>query len=68
MGEFRSSRNSTSSRIKNQLETITIKLSARQVEKQKVAEVDLAMNKRRGNGLHSSLVKSISDSAKIWNG
>ena len=43
----------------------TIKLSARQVEKQRVAVVDLRMNKRRGNGLRSSKVKSISGSVKI---
>ena len=66
MGEFWSSRNSTSSRIKNQLKTI--KLSARQVEKQTVAEVDLGMDKRCSNGLSSSIIKSISDSAKFPNG
>ena len=68
MGEFRSSRNNASSRVKNQLKTI--KLSARKVKIQRVAVVDLGMSKRGGNSLNSSrpIVKSISDSVKISNG
>ena len=46
----------------------TIKLSARKVKKERVAIVNLGMNKRRSNSLSSSIVKSTSDSAKIPNG
>ena len=66
MSESRSSRNSTSRRVKNQLKTV--KLSARKVKKERVAIVNLGMNKRRSNSLSSSIVKSISDSAKVMNG
>ena len=65
MSEFRSFRNSASGRVKNELKTI--KLSARNVKKEGVAIVNLGMNKRRSNSLSSSIVKSISDSAKISN-
>ena len=66
MGEFRSLRSSASGRVKNELKTI--KLSARKVKKEGVAIVNLGMNKRRSNSLSISIVKSISDSAKISNG
>ena len=46
----------------------TIKLSAKKVKKVRVATVNIGMNKRRSNSLSSSIVKSISDSAKISNG
>ena len=66
MSEFKSSRNCTSGRVKNELKTI--QMSARMVKKERVAIVNLGMNKRRSNNLSSSIVKSISDSAKISNG
>ena len=43
-------------------------MRARKVEKEGVAIVNFAMNKRCSNGLSSSMVKSTSDSAKIPNG
>jgi hypothetical protein len=63
VGKSRTSRNSTSSRVENQLKTI--KLSAREVKKKRVAIVDFRMNERRCNSLSRIIVKSISDSAKI---
>ena len=42
-------------------------MSARKVEKEGVAIANLGMNKRCSNSLSSSIVKSISDSAKISN-
>jgi hypothetical protein len=42
MGEMRSFRSSTSSRVENQLKTI--KLRAREVKKERVAIVNLGMN------------------------
>ena len=66
MSEFRSFRNSTSGRVKNELKTI--QLRAREVKKKGVAIVNFGMNKRRSNSLSSSIVKSISDFAKISNG
>ena len=63
MGEFRSFRNSASGRVENELKTV--KLRARKVKKEGVAIVNLGMNKRRSNSLSSSIVKTISDSAKI---
>jgi len=44
MGESRSFRNSTSSRVENQLNTI--KLRTRKIEKERVAVVYLRMNER----------------------
>mgnify|MGYP006333368659 CR=1 FL=1 len=66
MSEFRSFRNSASSRVKNELKTI--QLRARKVKKERVAIVNFGMNKRRCNSLSSSIVKSTFDSAKIPNG
>ena len=66
MSEFRSSRNSTSRRVENQLKTI--KLSARKVKKERVAIVSLGMNERRSNSLSGSIVKGNPGSAKVTNG
>ena len=66
MLEIRSSRNGTSGRVKNELKTI--QMSARMVKKERVAIVNLGMNKRSSRSLSSSIVESISDSAKISNG
>ena len=66
MNEFRSFRNSSSGRVKNELKTT--QLRARKVKKEGVAIVNFGMNKRRSNSLSSSIVKSTSDSAKIPNG
>ena len=44
MGEPRSIRNSTSSRVENQLQTI--ELTARKMEKERVAIVYLGMNEK----------------------
>ena len=43
-------------------------MRARKVEKEGVAIVNFGMNKRRSNSLSSSIINSISDSAKISNG
>lgn len=66
MAEPRGFRNSSSCRIKNKLKAI--KLTAREIEKERVAVVDLGMNKRRGDGLRSGVVKSVPDSTKVTNG
>ena len=67
MGESWGSRNSTSSGVENQLKTT--KLRARKVKKELGRYiVNLGMNERRGNGLSSMLIKSVSDSPKVSNG
>ena len=65
MGEMRSSRNSTSSRVENQLRTI--KLRARKVEKERVAIVYLGMNERCSYSFSCSKIEGISDSTKVTN-
>jgi len=44
-----------------------IKLTPREIAKERVAVVDLGMNKRRGDGLRSGVVKSVPDSTKVTN-
>ena len=63
MGEPRSIRNSTSSRVENQLKTI--KLTARKIEKERVAIVNLGMNERRSDSFSCSGIESISDTTKV---
>ena len=65
MAESRGSRNSTSSRVENELETI--KLTTRKIEKKGVAVINLRMNKSCGNSLSCSIVKRTSDSSKVTN-
>jgi len=65
MGESRSFRNSTSSRVENQLKTI--KLRARKIEKERVAIVYLGMNERCSNSFGCSRIESTSDSTKVTN-
>jgi len=65
MTEPRGVRNSLSCRVENKLKAI--KLTARKIEKERVAVVDLGMDKRRGDGLHSGMVKSVSESM-VMNG
>jgi len=63
MGESRSFRNNTSSRIKNQLKTIELRV--RKIQKERVAIDYLGMNERGSNSLSSSRVDGISDSTKV---
>jgi len=65
MGESRSFRNNTSSRIKNQLKIF--ELRARKIQKERVAIVYLGMNERGSNSLSSSEVDGIYDSMKVSN-
>ena len=65
MAESRGSRNSTSSRVENELNMI--KLTTRKIKKKRVAVINLRMNKRCGNSLSSSIVKRTSDSSKVTN-
>lgn len=65
MAESRGFRNSTSSRVENELKTI--KLRARKVKKKRVTIINLRMNKRSSNSFGSSVVKSMSDFAKVAN-
>ena len=65
MAESRSSRNSTNSRVENELNTI--KLITRKIKKKGVTVINLRMNKRCSNGLSSSIVKRTSDSSKVTN-
>jgi len=44
-----------------------IKLTPRKIEKERVAVVNLGMNKRSGDGLSNGMVKSIADSTKVTN-
>ena len=64
MGEPRSFRNSPSSRVENQLKTI--KLTARKIEKERVAIVYLGMNERCCNSFSCSGIESISDTITRW--
>jgi len=66
MGEARGFRNSSSCGVENKLKAI--KLSARKIEKESVTVVDLGMKERRGDGLSSGIVESVTDSSKITNG
>ena len=66
MAETRGFRNSSSSRVENKLKAI--KLTARKIEKERVAVVNLGMNERRGDGLSSGMVKSVPDSTKVTDG
>ena len=66
MAEARGFRNSSSCRVENKLKAI--KLTARKIEKERVAVVDLGMNKRCGYGLSSGMVESVPDSTKVTNG
>ena len=65
MAESRGSRNSTSSRVENELNTI--KLTTRKIKKKEVAVINFRMNKRCSNGLSRSIVKRTSDSSKVTN-
>jgi len=65
MGESRSFRNSTSSRVENQLKTI--KLRTRKIEKQRVAIVYLGMNERCSDNFSCSRIERTSDSTKVTN-
>jgi len=65
MGESRSFRNSTSSRVENQLKTI--KFRARQIEKERVAVVYLGMNERCSDSFSWRRIESTSDSTKVTN-
>ena len=65
MGEPRSFRNSPSTRVENQLKTI--KLTARKIEKERVAIVYLGMNERCCNIFSCSGIESISDTTKVTN-
>ena len=65
MSEARGSRNSSSCGVENELKAI--KLIARKIEKKRVTVVNLGMNVRRGYGLSSGIVKSVSDSTKVTN-
>ena len=66
MSEARGFRNSSSCGVENELKAI--KLIARKIEKERVTVVNLGMNERRGYGLSSGIVKSVSDSMKVTNG
>jgi len=59
-------RNSSSCGVENKLKAI--KLTARKIEKERVALVDLGMNERLGDGLSSGIVESVPDSTKVTNG
>ena len=63
--ESRGSRNSTSSRVENELKTI--KLTTRKIKKKGVAVINLRMNERCGNSMSRSIVKRTSDSSKVTN-
>ena len=65
MGEPRRIRNSTSIRVENQLKTI--ELTARKIEKERVAIVYLGMNERCSDSLSCSGIESISDTTKVTN-
>ena len=65
MGEPRSIRNITSSRVENQLKTV--ELTARKIEKERVAIVYLGMNERCSDSFSCSGIKSISDTTKVTN-
>jgi len=64
--EARGFRNGSSSRVENKLKAI--KLTARKIEKERVAVVNLGMNERRGDGLSSRMIKSVPDSTKVTDG
>jgi len=57
MGESRRFRNSTSSKVENQLKTI--KLRTRKIEKERVAIVYLGMNERCSDSFRCIRIKSI---------
>jgi len=63
MGESRIFKNSTSSRVENQLKTI--KLRARKVQKERVAIVYLGMNERCSDSFSCSRIDNICDSTKV---
>jgi len=65
MDESRSSRNSTSGRVENQLKTI--ELRARKIQKERITVVYLGMNERGNNSLSSVRVEGISDSTMLMN-
>jgi len=62
MGESRSFRNITSSRVKNQQKTIELK--ARKIQKERVAIVNLGKNEQGSNSLSSGRVDGNSDLTK----
>jgi len=64
MTESRSFKNSTSSRVKNQLETIEVR--ARKVDRVAVVYL-IGMNERCRYGFSCSRIESISDSTKSSN-
>jgi len=64
-GESRRFRNSTSSRVENQLKTI--KLRPRKIEKEKVVIVYLGINERCSESFSCSIIESTSDSTKVTN-
>jgi len=55
MGESRRFRNSTSSRVENQLKTITLR--TRKIEKERVAIVYLGMNERCSDSFSCSRIE-----------
>jgi len=59
MGESRSFRNSTSSRIENQFKTIKLRTS--KIEKERVAVVYIRMNERCSDSFSCSRIESTSD-------
>ena len=63
MGEPRSFRKSTSGKVENQLKTI--KLTARKIEKERVAIVYLGMNERCCNSFWRFGIQNISDTTKV---
>ena len=65
MGKPWSIRNSTSSRVENQLKTI--ELRARKIEKERVAVVYLGTNERCSESFSCSGIESISDTTKVTN-
>ena len=65
MGEPRSFRNSTRSRVENQLKTI--ELTARKIEEERVAIVYLGMNERCSDSFSCNGIESTSDTTKVTN-
>ena len=63
MGEPRSFRNSTSSRVENQLKTI--ELTARKIEEERVAIVFLGMIERCSHSFNCRGIGSISDTTQV---
>ena len=65
MGESRNFRNSTRSRVENQLKTI--ELRARKIEKERVAIVYLGMNERCSDSFSCRGIEGIYDTTKVTN-